>query len=65
MFSLQPKGSGAKSVAIVHHTMCHVAPFLKVTKGAKFEQCHYYIFGDIFDYVIHLLMETLMTSSIC
>ena len=30
--------------------MWHVAPFLKVIKGAKFEQCHYFIFGDIFDY---------------
>ena len=42
--------------------MCHVAPFLKAIKGAKFEQCHYFIFRDIFDYGIHLLMEPLMTD---
>ena len=34
MFSLHPKGTGAKSVAIV---ALYYAPFLKVIKGAKFE----------------------------
>ena len=35
IFSLQPKGAGAKTVAIGKSTI-RVAPFLKVIKGAKF-----------------------------
>ena len=33
------KGLGPR---VLHHTMSHVAPFLKGVKGAKFEQCHFY-----------------------
>ena len=48
----------------LHHSMSHLAPLRKVTTDAKFKKYHLYIFRDILDFVIYVLVEQFMTSSL-
>ena len=48
----------------LHHSMSHLAPLRKVTTDAKFKKYHLYIFRDILDFVIYVLVEQVMTSSL-
>lgn len=65
IFRLQPKGTGAKTFAMVTWYNAPSCTCLKVITGAKFEWCHCFIVRDILEFFIHLLAEPLMTSSIC
>ncbi len=48
----------------LRHSLSHRAPLRKVTTDAKFQKFPLYIFRDILDFVIYLLVEQFMTSSL-